>query len=98
MWGDNGLDGVGTIVALRVEDSSVIEWEWQEALHSATSIEGIVGVEGHRNREWCNHADVGEETKIIGDIYVSAAVDEGIIGRLLRVDVDYVVVKDATDA
>jgi hypothetical protein len=36
--------------------------------------------------------------KIVGDIYVSAAVDEDTIVKLLQVDVDYFVVNDATDA
>jgi hypothetical protein len=42
--------------------------------------------------------DVGEETKIVGDVDVSTAVDECMIVWVLRGDVDYVVVVDATDA
>jgi hypothetical protein len=69
-----------------------------ETLHSAASVDGIIGVEGHGDVEWCNPTDVGEEIKIVGDVDVSTTVDECMIVWVLRDDVDYVVVVDATDA
>ena len=98
LWGDDCFHCVGAIVTSGVEKLSVIHCEGEQALFGATFIQCIVSIEGRRDGEWGNIADFGEDGDVVRDINVGLTVDESAVGCGLWVDVDDVVVKDATEA
>jgi hypothetical protein len=76
--GDDSLDGVRTVVAGDVEYAAVVEGEGKEAGVCAVARDGVVVVYGDGQVERVDVLDVGEDTKVVGDVDVGTAVDQGV--------------------